>query len=156
YLRNEMMGELVVGHAYIYPGDEPSSPSVSTDVLGADLSEENGVYKINKIFSSLDWNPSFKDHLAEPGLNITGGSYIVGVDGVQLTEAHNIYKLLEQSVDKQVTLHINTKPNFDGARSVVVKPISFGDEMSLRRMEWVENNRKKVDQLSNGQIAYVY
>src|SRR5699024_1218607 len=27
YLLNEMMGEMVVGHNYIYPGDEPSSPS---------------------------------------------------------------------------------------------------------------------------------
>jgi tricorn protease len=63
---------------------------------------------------------------------------------------------LEQKVDRQVTLHINTKPNFDGARTVVVKPISFGDEISLRRMDWVEGNRKKVDRLSDGQIAYVY
>ncbi|HMR20030.1 MAG TPA: peptidase S41, partial [Sphingobacterium sp.] len=37
YLMNEMMGELVVGHAYIYPGDQPSTPSVNTGVLGADL-----------------------------------------------------------------------------------------------------------------------
>jgi tricorn protease len=156
YLLNEMMGELVVGHAYIYPGDEPSSPSVSTGVLGADLSEQDGVYKIDKIFSRLDWNPSFKAPLAEPGLNIKEGSYIVGIDGIRLTKELNIYKLLEQKVDRQVTLHINTKPNFDGARTVVVKPISFGDEISLRRMDWVEGNRKKVDRLSDGQIAYVY
>src|SRR5690606_23799087 len=156
YLMNEMMGELVVGHAYIYPGDEPSTPSVSTGVLGAELSAHNGVYRIDKIFSRLDWNPSFKAPLAEPGLNIEEGNYIVGVDGVQLTPEHNIYKLLEQKVDRQVTLHINTKPDFAGARTVVVKPITWSNEIALRRMDWVESNRKKVDELSKGQIAYVY
>lgn len=67
YLLNEMMGELVVGHAYIYAGDQPSSPSVSTGALGADLVQVDGGYKINKIFSRLDWNPSFKAPLADLG-----------------------------------------------------------------------------------------
>jgi len=156
YILNEMMGELVVGHAYIYPGDQPSYPSVSTGTLGADLIQENGVYKIAKIFSRLGWNPSFKAPLAEPGLNIKEGSYIVGIDGIQLTKDHNIYQLLEQKVGRQVTLHIHTKPRYEGARTVIVRPISFSDELNLRKMDWVEGNRRKVDQLSDGQIAYVY
>ena len=156
YLLNEMMGELVVGHAYIYPGDQPSTPSVSAGTLAADLENVNGVYKINKIFTRLDWNPSFKAPLAEPGLNIKEGSYIVAVNGVKLTEETNIYKLLENKVGKQVVLKINSKPSLEGAREVTVKPISFGDEYEIRRMDWVESNRKKVEKLSNGQIAYVY
>jgi len=156
YLLNEMMGELVVGHAYIYPGDQPSSPSVSTGTLGADLEYVNGVYKINKIFSTLEWNPSFKAPLATPGLNIEEGQYIVAVNGVKLSPEVNLYKLLENKVDKQVVLKINSKPSLDGAREVVVKPISFGQEIELRQTDRIEANRKKVDQLSNGQIAYVY
>ena len=156
YLLNEMMGELVVGHAYIYPGDEPSSPSVSTGTLGADLEYVNGVYKINKIFSTLDWNPSFKAPLAVPGLNIEEGQYIVAVNGVKLTAEENLYKLLENKVNKQVLLKVNSKPSLDGAREVVVKPISFGQEIALRQTDRIEANRKKVDELSNGQIAYVY
>lgn len=156
YLLNEMMGELVVGHAYIYPGDQPSSPSVTTATLGADLEDVNGVYKINKIFTRLDWNPSFKAPLAEPGLNIKDGSYIVGVDGVRLTADVNIYKLLENKVGRQVLIHINSKPSFDGAKTYTVKPISWNDEFDLRRADWIESNKRKVDRLSNGQIAYVY
>jgi tricorn protease len=156
YLLNEMMGELVVGHAYIYPGDQPSSPSVSTGTLGADLEYVNGMYKINKIFTTLDWNPSFKAPLAVPGLNIEEGQYIVAVNGVKLSPDVNLYKLLENKVDKQVALKINSKPSLDGAREVIVKPISFGQEISLRQTDKIEANRKKVDELSNGQIAYVY
>ena len=53
-------------------------------------------------------------------------------------------------------LSIKGKPTVDGAREVTVVPISFGDETQLRRMDWVENNRKKTYALSDGQIAYVY
>lgn len=156
YVLNEMMGELVVGHAYIYPGDQPSAPSISTGTLGADLEQVDGGYKINKIFTRLDWNPSFKAPLAEPGLNISEGNFIVAIDGVALDQGVNIYKLLENKVGKQVTLKINTKPSLVGSKDIIVKPINFNNEIELRRMDWVESNRKKVDQLSNGQIAYVY
>ncbi|WP_223584034.1 S41 family peptidase [Sphingobacterium sp. GVS05A] len=156
YLLNEMMGEMVVGHNYIYPGDQPSTPSVSVGVLGADYTIKNGYYQIAKLFTRLEWNPSFKAPLAEPGLNIKEGDYIVAVNGIELTEDKDIYSLFDNTVGKQVALKINSKPSLVGAREVIVKPISFTDEMSLRSMEWVERNRKKVDQLSNGQIAYVY
>ncbi len=156
YLLNEMMGEMVVGHNYIYPGDEPAASSVSTGVLGADLQAVQNGYKINKIYTRLDWNPSFKAPLAEPGLNINSGDYILAVGGVPLEGNTNIYTLLENTVGKQIILSVNSVPSLKGARDVTVRPISFSDEINIRKMDWVENNRKKVDTLSNGQIAYVY
>ncbi|MGO1243116.1 MAG: S41 family peptidase [Sphingobacterium sp.] len=156
YLLNEMMGEMVVGHNYIYPGDEPSTPSVNTGVLGADLQAVANGYKIDKIYTRLDWNPSFKAPLAEPGMKVTAGDYIVAVNGISLDEGVNIYALLENTVDKQVVLSVNDTPTLKGARELLVRPISFGDEISIRKMDWVECNRKKVDALSDGQIAYVY
>ncbi|MCY4778735.1 PDZ domain-containing protein [Sphingobacterium sp. UT-1RO-CII-1] len=156
YLLNEMMGEMVVGHNYIYPGDQPTSPSVSTGTLGADFKIENGSYRIVKIYSRLDWNPSFKAPLAEPGLNINEGDYILAVDGVKLTGADNIYALLENKVDKQVRLTVNSTESKDGSREIIVRPVSFGKEIELRQMDWVESNRKRTDELSGGKIAYVY
>ncbi|GHE29504.1 S41 family peptidase [Sphingobacterium griseoflavum] len=156
YLLNEMMGEMVVGHNYIYPGDQPSSPSVNTGTLGADLEALPNGYKINKIYTRLDWNPSFKAPLAEPGLHIKEGEYIVAINGVPVNASVNLYLLLENMVDKQVTLKVNSSPSLHDAREVVVKPISFTDEIALRRMDWVEGNRKKVDAMSGGKIAYVY
>lgn len=156
YLLNEMMGEMVVGHNYIYPGDEPSTPSVATGVLGADYAIENNRYKISKIYTRMDWNPSFKAPLAEPGLTIEKGTYILAINGKELNADINIHSLLAHTVGKQVTLTVNNKPSREGAREVVVVPISFQNEMSLRQMDWVENNRKKTDEISKGQIAYVY
>lgn len=156
YLFNEMMGEMVVGHNYISTGDEPSAPSVSVGMLGADYKIENGFYKIVNIYTRLDWNPTFKAPLAEPGLNVKEGEYIVAVDGRPLTAGTSIYSLFDFKVGKQVAIKVNSKPSLEGAREVVVIPVSYTAEMELRRMDWVERNRKRVDKLSNGQIAYVY
>ncbi|NQX42022.1 tricorn protease [Pedobacter steynii] len=156
YLFNEMMGEMVVGHNYIYPGDEPNAPAVGVGMLGADYEVNNGFYKIGKIFTRLDWNPSFKAPLAEPGLNIKEGDYIVAIEGVPLTAKTSIYSFFDFKAGKQVAIKINSKPSLEGAREVVVVPVNVGQEMELRKMDWVENNRKRVDKLSNGQIAYVY
>ncbi|MFD1164098.1 PDZ domain-containing protein [Sphingobacterium daejeonense] len=156
YLLNEMLGELVVGHSYIYPGDEPSAPSVSAGVLGADYVIENNRYKIKRIYNRMDWNPNFKAPLAEPGLGVKEGMYILAVNGKELTADTDIYSLFDFTVDKQIGLKVNDKPTMAGAKEITVKPISFGNEVALRRQFWVENNRKKVDSLSNGQIAYVY
>lgn len=156
YIFNEMMGEMVVGHNYIYPGDEPAATAIGVGMLGADYEVIDGFYKIGKIFNRLDWNPGFKAPLAEPGLNIKEGDYIVAIDGVPLNTVTSIYSLFDFKAGKQLAIKVNSKPSLDGAREVVVVPISFSAELELRKMDWVENNRKKVDKLSNGQIAYVY
>jgi len=49
---------------------------------------------------------------------------------------------------------VNSSPTETGAREILVKPIS--SERNLRAIDWIEGNRKKVDQLSNGKLAYVY
>lgn len=36
----------------------------------------------------------------------------------------------------------------------MVKPVA--NEFQLRNWDWIENNRRKVEELSNGQLAYVY
>jgi tricorn protease len=42
----------------------------------------------------------------------------------------------------------------DGARRVTVLPVP--NEGQLRSFDWVEGNRRKVDELSGGRLAYVY
>lgn len=156
YLLNEMMGEMVVGHNYIYPGDEPSTPSVSTGTLGADFVIDQGRYRIAKIYSTLDWNPKFRAPLSAPNTEINLGDYIIAVNGIELRASSDLYRLLENMVDKQVALKVSKNANGEDATELIVKPISFGDEIALRRQDWVENNRQKVDRASNNQIAYVY
>ncbi|WP_343703651.1 PDZ domain-containing protein [Chitinophaga sp.] len=156
YLLNEMMSEMVVGHNYVGAGDIPSGPSVSTGVLGADYEIHQNRYRLAKIYSTLTWNPQLKAPLAVPGLDVKEGDYILAVNGRPLTADMNIHALLQNTVNRQVTLKVNSQPAESGAREIVVQPVDAGVEMELRKQDWIEGNRMKVDQLSNGKIAYVY
>ena len=41
-----------------------------------------------------------------------------------------------------------------GAREVTVVPVA--DETGLRNLAWIEENRRKVDQMTGGKVAYIY
>jgi len=154
YLFAEMMSELVIGHNYVGGGDMPEEESVRTGLLGADYEIQNNRYRIEKIYSGLNWNPSFKAPLTQPGVDVSEGDYILAVDGEELAGDQNIYSLFQNTVGKQVSLTVNSQPDFDNAREVTVVPVR--SERNLRNMHWVESNRKKVNEMTDGRVAYVY
>ncbi len=49
---------------------------------------------------------------------------------------------------------MNRRPGLEGARQVTVVPVA--NEQALRTRAWVEDNRRLVDKLSGGKLAYVY
>ena len=51
-------------------------------------------------------------------------------------------------------LHVGPNADGTGARDVTVVPVE--SETALRHLAWIEGNRRKVDQLSGGKIAYVH
>ena len=54
----------------------------------------------------------------------------------------------------QTVLLVNKKPSTNGAWTVIVKPLK--NESALRQRAWVEDNRRKVDELSKGKLGYVW
>jgi len=147
-------GEIAVGHSFAGGGDTPDVESVNTGLLGADYAVENNRYKIARILKGEPWNPNLDAPLAKPGMDVSEGDYIVGVDGDELTADTNIYSAFERTAGRQVTLHLNGEPTMEGARTLTVVPI--GSEFQLRQREWMEANRKKVDEMSGGRLAYVW
>jgi tricorn protease len=85
---------------------------------------------------------------------VSEGEYLVGVDGVELTDALDPYELLDGTAERQTVLHVNDTPTMDGAREVVVEPIR--SESALRQRAWVEDNRRRVEDLSDGKLAYIW
>lgn len=154
YLINQMNAELVIGHNYVSQGDYPESVNVNTGLLGADYSNANGYYQFKKIYGTLNWNPQIKAPLTQPGLNIKEGDYLIAVNGVTLDTKTNVYSLFQNTAGKQTRISVNSQPSAQGAKEYTVVPIA--NETVLRNMHWVEGNRKKVDELSKGRLAYVY
>ena len=123
-------------------------------LLGADYSIENGRYRFKKIYGGLNWNPNLRSPLTEPGVNVEEGDYLLAVNGTDLTSETNIFSLFENTSGKITTITVGPDPSLSGSRTVDVVPV--GSESSLRNRDWVEGNIKKVDEATNGRVAYVY
>jgi tricorn protease len=154
WLLDMLGGEVAVGHSYVGGGDLPDVPNVPVGMLGADLEVANGRYRITKIYTGESWNPHLRAPLAVPGIDVNVGDYIIAVNGMPLTAAQNIYQVFENTVDRQTLLTVNSRPTADGARTVTVVPVA--SEAGLRQVDWVESNRRRVDELSGGRLAYVW
>lgn len=154
YILDQVNGELSVGHSFVFGGDYPDTDDSPVGLLGADFSADGGYWRIDRIFNTESWNPNLSSPLDRPGLKVTEGHYLVGINGKELSSAANLYEALDGTLGKQTTLHLNEEPKFEGAWTEVVEPIR--SENALRQRAWVEDNRRKVDELSGGKLAYIW
>lgn len=154
YLFQEMLGELSVGHLYVAGGDVPDPRRVPGGLLGADYKVENGRYRFAKVYTGENWNPQLRAPLTQPGVNVVAGEYLLEVNGRNLAAADNVYEFFEATAGKQVVLRIGPNPETTGSREVTVVPVA--DDIPLRNLAWVEENRRQVDRASGGKLAYVY
>ena len=155
YLIASTAGELVVGHSYLTGGgDEPTDTPVAVGMLGADFSIENGRYRLRHIYSGENWNPDLRAPLRAPGIQVSEGDYLLEVNGAPLVPPANPYSVFQGTAGRQTVLRLNSTPSLEGSRLVTVVPVPSED--GLRSRAWVERNRRIVDSLSNGRLAYVW
>ena len=153
YVIGGLISELACGHAYVDGGDCIQPKRSYTGMLGAKLSLENGFYRIDKIYEGAPDRNELRSPLKAQGLNIKEGDYITAINGVSTASVTNIYALLAGSANVLTEITINNAAA-EGGRKVVIKPIA--DEYPLIHHEWIMNNIKRVNELSNGRIGYVY
>ena len=154
YLFEEMLGELTCGHVFVGGGDMPEVKRVGVGLLGADYRIENGRYRFSRVYNGENWNPQLRAPLTQPGVNVTAGEYLLAVNGREVVAAEDVCKPFEATAGKQTVLKVGPNPDGKGAREVTVVPV--GSEGGLRNLAWVEDNRRKVDKLSGGKLAYVW
>ena len=155
YLIGELIGELSIGHAYIGGGDRPQPERINMGLLGAKLSRDaSGYFKIDEILKGENFRSQLRSPLTEVGLNVKEGDYIIAVDGVSAKNYNDIYQALIGKANQLVSLKINSSPTEEGARTIVIKPI--GDEAKLYYYNWVEDNIRKVNEATNGQVGYIH
>ncbi len=154
YLFQEMLGNMSVGHHNAGGGDAPQPQRYSGGLLGADYRIENGRYRFARIYNGENWNPGLVAPLTQPGVNVQTGEYLLAVNGRNLTAADNIHSLFQSTAGKQIVIRVGPNPDGSGSRQVTVVPV--GNEGGLRNLAWIEDNRRKVNELSGGKLAYVY
>lgn len=155
YVIGEMISELNSSHTYVSGGDMEQPKAISVGLLGCDYKLDNGFYRISKIYKGGPWdNVEVRSPLLEPGVDVKEGDYLLAVNGQAVDTKKDPWAAFQGLANEAVILTVNSKPTFEGARKVLVKPLA--SEARLRNLSWIEANREKVDKETGGRAGYVY
>ena len=155
-IQAEMISELSAGHTYAGGGDQEFGKNRTNGFLGIDWSLENDAYRIKRIIHGAPWDHEIRSPFDKTGINVKEGDYILSVNGRKLDPGMDPYAMFEGLAGKAVALRVNNQPTLEGSKEVIIKTLMPNEETRLRHLEWIESNRKKVDELSGGQLGYMY
>lgn len=150
----EMIGELNASHTYKGGGDEEQQRTAQMGYLGIDWEPSGKFYKIKNIVRPAAWDAEVRSPLDISGTDIKEGDFILAVNGIPLTTEAEPFAAFHGLANKTVELTYNTTGSFTGAKTVIVKTLS--DESRLRHLAWIESNRRRVDEATNGDAGYIY
>ncbi|MBD3179967.1 MAG: acetyl-CoA synthetase, partial [Candidatus Latescibacteria bacterium] len=154
YVIGEMIAELVVGHAYVGGGDRPRGERVGVGLLGADFDVDGDRYRFSSIYQGRNWDKRYLAPLVQPGIDVKEGDYLISVNGRDVKYPDNLYAFFENQAGKQVEIKVADNPEGNDAREYTVVPTR--NDLFLRYHNWVESNRRKVMEESDGKIGYLH
>jgi len=156
FITSNLAAELSAGHTYVFGGDVEEVKNVSTGFLGIDWALEGESFKIKRIVKPAVWDTETRSPFDRPGVTIKEGFYIHSVNGMMLDPAKDPYAAFEGLSGKTVVLMCSSNGDIADAEALVLKCLNPGEEVNLRYLEWIENNRKMVEKLSDGKLGYIY
>jgi len=151
----EMQGELGTSHAYESGGDRPLPPQYKRGFLGADVAWDAARrgYRVERILRGDPWNREADSPLAEPGVDVREGDVILAVGGRALGERFGPGAALVNLAARDVVLTV-LRPGDGSTRRALVRTLR--DERMLRYRAWVDANRARVAERTNGRVGYVH
>lgn len=151
-----LLGETSAGHTYVSQGDVEEVESRETGFLGIDWEQDGSLYRIGRIVRPASWDTEVRSPFDVTGMDVNEGDYILAVNGMRLNASKDPYASFEGLSGETVSLLVSTSGEQEDARSVTVKALTRNEENLLRNLEWIEGNRKLVEELSGGRLGYVY
>lgn len=148
----EMQGELGTSHAYELGGDYRPVPTYRQGHLGAQLRLTKNRWSVGEIVRGDPGDTKARSPLAAPGVDVKEGDRLVAVDGVEVRADVSPQELLVDRGGRPVVLTI--KRGRRAPHHVTVTPIP--DESMLRYRDWVEENRRKVAEATDGRAGYIH
>jgi len=155
-IQSNLAAEISAGHTYTFGGDVERASPISTGFLGIDWDLKNNKYQIKRIVRPAVWNTEVRSPFDRAGIDVKTGDYILSVNGVSINPNKDPYAAFEGLSGKTVLLSVSKTGIVSDAKQIIVKCLKPQQEIKLRYLEWIENNRKMVDKLSNGKLGYVY
>ena len=154
-LFKEMFAHLSTSHMGVGGGDSPAQPVVreAVGLLGADYEVEGKLYRIKRVLFG-DNTRGITSPLAQPGVNVKAGQYLLAIDGEEIKSEESLYRYFLGKAGKTVQLKVSARADGTGSRVIGVVPIS--SEVQLRNYDWIERNRLRVAAASGGRLGYIY
>jgi len=154
FVIGELISELSSSHTYRGGGDTEPAKEIAVGYLGVDWELSGGAYRIKKILRGAAWDAEVRSPLAQPGIAVKEGDYVLAVNGKSLDPAQAPWGAFAGLAGKSVILTVNDRPTPVGARDILVETLK--DETRLRHLAWIEANRRRVDEATEGKIGYIY
>ncbi|KAA0216983.1 MAG: hypothetical protein DYG94_02255 [Leptolyngbya sp. PLA3] len=161
FIIGEMIAELNVGHAYYWGGDIEAPESVSVGMLGVDFEEAaddagNRAFRIARIIEGGAWDTDARNPLNRTGVKAEEGDFLLAVNGAELSTEQSPYAAFQGLAGRATTLTLskNAVLGDDDDEDVLVEPL--GSEGDLRYRAWTEQNRKYVEEKTDGKVGYIY
>ena len=147
-LLSELLGELNASHTggRFSPQQQNTDATASLGMLYDESYDGKGL----KVMEVLEGGP-----FTNAKTKIKKGVIIEKIDGENVSNNFDWAKLLNRKAGKNTLLSLydpETKQRWDET----TKPITTGEEQGLLYQRWVNNNRKKVEELSGGKVGYVH
>lgn len=154
FILGELIGEMNASHTYKGGGDQEQTPRLKTGYLGIDWEINDGAFQIKTILEGAKWDAEVRSPLAEPGVDVEAGNYVLEVNGVPLTVDKEPAAAFQGLGGKTAELTISKTTSKADAKKVVVKLLD--DETRLRHLAWIETKRKRVEEATDGKVGYIY
>ena len=151
----EMQGELGTSHAYEMGGEYRRGPNYRQGFLGVDweFEPETGRYRVAHLTRGDTWDPDTTSPLNGPGINLQVGDYVLAINGQPLgPEVAPAQRLVNQA-GNEVLLTVRRG---DEAEPRIITVKALADERPARYRDWVEANRQKVHQATDGRVGYIH
>jgi len=154
FVIGELIAELNASHTYRGGGDVEEGETRAFGYLGVDWELVNGAYRIKKIIRGAPWDTEVRAPLSASGVKVNEGDYVLAVNGEPMDVSKSPWAAFVGLSEKTVELTVNNKPQYEGARTVIVQLLA--DETRLRHLAWIEANRTRVDEATKGRVGYIY
>jgi tricorn protease len=164
-LTNEMIGELNASHTGVSgPSGIDQPETYGTADLGFEIAPAGNAYVVDHVYKD---GPVDKEWI-----DIQPGDTVVSIDHQRVRPPRNYWQILNHTLNDYVTVTIDPSTrteagrvaagaaagaaNADPGESHEIRIRTVGSLRNIKYEEWVESNREYVEEVSDGQIAYVH
>ena len=153
YVISEMISEMNVGHAYYRVAIPAGTSGRPPDCWDANSSASRTRTRSRSSTKAPPGMSTLRNPLRQAG--IKEGEFLLAVNRVPLTMDRDPWAAMQGLAGQAVVLTVSKEPK-SGKEDRDVVVTLLGSDTELRYRQWIEKNRKYVEEKTGGRVGYVY